>query len=264
MATTLSPIEKIEVAEKPPKGSRQVGVSPAGKIVWELEEIRGRNEPDIDPETGKQRYEVHPLNLRPLYPRRRLYPQPRKRVFTLEQDGQGNLYMQDFRFPTPEELEEKRIADESARLLPTLARMLISQGFTADTLAARLAQGVNVAPQPEPEPEGPSSETLSALAAILDQRNIDPDEFVDRVMSNPVAVDTSPAVVDPGLAPDPKPVVEDQEQVEKEPEITYPLRQPGGWWKLSNGTRVKGTQIEATAAEIALHRAPSNSVDVEI
>lgn len=179
MRGTLNKIEPTYTREIPPEGAIQIGHTPQGKPVYKMTLVRGVNEPKIDPATGEQEYRKHPTTAEPLIGRRQLRRVEIEKIFTLEQDGMNNLYMLDYKFPTPEEIaaQERQRAIDAA--VPELATALIDAGLTPAELVEAIRRGtatplqaVTAQQQPQQSPVAPAEP-----AADEDEDLFDYSEF---------------------------------------------------------------------------------------
>ena len=218
MRGTASSREPIIVEEKPPEGAVVVGRTPQGKLIYQMEIIRGKNHPRLD-DAGKPMYAKHPNTVEPLYMKRRLEAVTKVHTFIIEQDRAGNAYKVDYRLPTPEEAARVEREQKIAALGGgAFAEAMVNAGLEPkDVVAAAVelksrAQPVATAPTAEIEAstaEGEGSADAENQSAETTAGNIAPSE--------------------------------------------YPHMYAPGRWKLSNGDKLQGRRVDAEAAEAALH-----------
>lgn len=166
---------------------RIVGQSPSGDPVYQSIEQRPVSVPDIDPATGTQRVEYHPINGLPIYKRNRVELRDEVFTFTLFDPKNGNVRREPYVEPTAAEIRERDMARRKHDLL------------------AGLVQG-------------------------LAERDIPVDRLLDSIMGKV------------------------GEEDEGEPISTdYPQNYAPGRWRLSNGTTMQGSKVEAAEAEAGLH-----------
>jgi hypothetical protein len=193
MAGVLSKIEPLIPPLVLPLGddgvrARQVDVTPDGRPVYQMRRIRAKDkkEPVIDPATGEQLWEKHPATAQPLYRRWRLVRDEYDLLFTMENDGQGNTYVQKYTPPSPEEIAAKEQEQQAARFKDDLARLASERGISAEALLARLMDAGSAAEEEDaveyPENyapgrwrlsngkkmQGTKEEALAAEAALSD------------------------------------------------------------------------------------------------
>lgn len=170
----LRKIKPMFVEEIAPEEAEVIGRTPQGKLIFRRKRVRGRNVPlEVD---GQRVWETHPTTAKPLYPRNRLVRYEEEHTFTLQQDGQFNLYMEDYRPPSAEELEAERKKLAAAKLLPSLAEALVEEGIDVNDFMAflkgkRAEEAAEVetdepGPNPSPKPTGEDQVTYPAPAGV--------------------------------------------------------------------------------------------------
>ena len=132
----LSPIPPIVSREIPPEGSRVIGSTPDGRVLYERTLVRGRNVPKRD-EEGNEVWELHPTTAQPLYPRRKLERVETKQQFTLRDALNGHVYIEPYVAPTEAELREVEVTRRAGEIRDQLARAMAEQNIgVSDILAA--------------------------------------------------------------------------------------------------------------------------------
>lgn len=144
MAGTLAKIEPVHAYPTPPKGddgqpSKIVGHTSTGAAIYERTIIRPAKDkvPEVDPETGQQKWAKHPTTGEKLYSRWRAVRTERTQQFTLESDGRCNLYVQEYQPPSAEEVQAQKDAAAAETFQRDLAQAAVKEGLSvADLLAA--------------------------------------------------------------------------------------------------------------------------------
>lgn len=135
MAHGLKKIEPLHAQLIPPQGAEPAGVTDDGKHqLYKLKRKMARGVPRMDPATGERMWRKHGVTGEPLYPLSRPEIYEEELLFYLESDGQGNVVMVDYSFPTPEELAERERRKQVDRMVPALAEALVDEGVTPENV----------------------------------------------------------------------------------------------------------------------------------
>lgn len=169
----VAKLEPLHAPEIPPLGddgkpSLVVGHTPLGKTIYRRHLIRSEKKPVIDPETGKQRWALHPTTAQPLY---RLWTRERlefDQEFTMESDGKGQIYTIPWYPPTAEELALAAEKEQEERFRKEFFRIAATSGITPQDAvdAIRNRQFANVPAEGEVSPR---AELEKALAEQIQQ-----------------------------------------------------------------------------------------------
>lgn len=145
MAGALAKIEAFHAAAIPPKGddgkdALPIGNTPDGRLIYTRTIIRpAKNKaPQTDPLTGEQVWTKHPTTGEKLYARWRNVREERVQTFTLESDGRGNLYVQEYAPPSPEDLARQERERKIVEVQGQIAEALVDNDLSVDALIAAL------------------------------------------------------------------------------------------------------------------------------
>lgn len=136
MAQKLTPIEPLHPPMIPPVGSKQIGITPDGRVIYQLDTPMVRAVPKKDPITGEEVWERHPVSNVAVYQRFTKERWTWRRTFVLVSLGNNNLTLEDWHEDTPDELAQKAREKNARELLPALAQLLADNGMTAANLSA--------------------------------------------------------------------------------------------------------------------------------
>lgn len=170
MRGTLHTIERINCSEAPPEGATQIGFHPTlNRPIYEIEMTVG--ESDWKYKTGEDGaflrdangekirvYQLHPTTAQPLFARRTLRAVKKKRVFYLENDGQANQYMVDYKPPTAEQIAAAQRAQQvtamgGGKLGEMLVDAAAARGLSPDEVLQMLLNGNRVVAEADGEPD---------------------------------------------------------------------------------------------------------------
>ncbi len=210
MRSVLQGIRAFHPELKPPKGAVPCGITPDGKQLFRMVSKRSRAVPDIDPETGEQRWRKQPNTGEPLYRMNKPERYDLEEVFFLESEGNGNVHKVPYLPPTPEQLaaEERKRAVES--MGTSLAEALVDAGISPTEAVARLGAARSATAPVPPEGEPVRADGIAA-----------PTDFV----------------------------VDDENGPPAQALTDYPVKVAGNRWRLSNGTIFVGKKVDAFKAE---------------
>ena len=228
MLGVLQKIPKIHPQLIPPQGAVQRGTTPDGKQLWYQEIPMSRSVPDIIPGTetpdnpkGEQRYKMN-LAGEKVYPLFKAERYIWKRLYFLESEGNGQVNMVPYVPLTKEQIAAEERRKKIVAMKDSMAEAFVDAGVLPDNLLATLRAAQTQVPVKVDEPE-----IVEPVAA--------------RHPDAPTAeVET---VAEPVKAPPEKPA------------IHYPTTSGGGWWVLSDGSKVQGKKAKAVKAEKALQKA---------
>ena len=228
MSGVLQKIPKIHAQLVPPQNAVMRGTTPDGKQLWYEEIPMSRSVPRIIPGSvtpenpkGVQEWKKN-LAGEGIYPLRQREDYIWRRLYFLESQGNNNVQKVDYVPKT----EEQLAAEEKARMVEAmehaLPAALVEAGLTAADLPRILQAGQAQVPVEVDEPEA-----VEPVAA-------------------PVVTETTAEVED---VAEPEAVVEAPVVEPEEKPIHYPVPTGGGWWKLSDGTKIQGKKSKAVKAE---------------
>lgn len=157
MPGTLMPIKKLNVEIIPPEGAKFFGTTPGGLPIYEQKIVRaGPAEPKLDKD-GKEVWVKHFATGEPLYQRFIKKPVERIRYIVPDQQGNGNLFWNEYRFPTPEEAAAKEREKKIAAMRDRLPELLVDKGIDLDNfLSALMAEPKGVAAGEAAQAAGPA------------------------------------------------------------------------------------------------------------
>jgi hypothetical protein len=160
----LNRIKPIHPELIPPQDAEVIGTTEHGKILYRQIRRMNRPVPDIDPDTGRQRWRKNQNTGEPLYPlfKRKIVMETRD--FFLESQGNGNVGIVEYQQPTPEDLAQRARAQRIADMKDRLAERLVDAGLTADDLIERLGGTVVGEEIADAEPEEVEAEVLETSA----------------------------------------------------------------------------------------------------
>jgi hypothetical protein len=150
MSRMLARIKKWSVSENlPPAGSVPAGMTPDGKQLFYLETPRVKGVPKMrkvkqaDGEIVEERdYAKNPMTAEPLYPKNKPERWTRKRLFFMEDQGNGNNTMVDYAPPTEEEIQREMKRQKVKAMEGQLAEALVDMGVDSpEALRTLLASG---------------------------------------------------------------------------------------------------------------------------
>ncbi|KKL25614.1 hypothetical protein LCGC14_2403530 [marine sediment metagenome] len=223
MPGVLQKIPKIHPQLIPPQGAVQRGTTPDGKQLWYMEIPMSRSVKDILPGTktrenpeGEQRYRMNPAGEK-VY---KLYVSERyiwKRLFFLESEGNGNVAMVPYVPQTDAQIAATERARKVAAMKDSMAEAFVDAGVLPENLVATLRAGQVQVPVEVEEPE-----TVGPAVEVTEEEVV---------------------------AEEPKAKPEAEKPPASEDSITYPHMYGPGWWRLSNGERVRGDRKKAERAE---------------
>jgi hypothetical protein len=148
MGKLISRLQKFSASNiAPPVGSKVAGITPDGKQLYELETQRVRAVPRIDPKTGERVFAKHPTTAEPLYGKNVPERYVQKRLFIMEDQGNGNAGPQAYHQPSPEELAKEQRSLKVKAMEGKLAEALVDLGVDSVEDLARRLTGANGAPQ---------------------------------------------------------------------------------------------------------------------
>lgn len=154
MAT--SAIQPIHFHFKPGKGEKLVDHTPDGRPIYERTIDKGKSVPLLDSE-GKEIWVKHPTTAEPLYPRRKVIPNPTTERFVPVDGGNGNITREPW---TPESEAEVRLREEVRRakeFQDELSLDAVRQGVSVSEIIAvakALREARNTPDSDEPESDG--------------------------------------------------------------------------------------------------------------
>lgn len=233
---TLKRIEPLHPPIVPPQGAVPAGITADGqRQLWSLKRPRSRSIPRLTPEgdrlmagvrqryTGEdlkfqeslirrehQQQRLHATTGEPMYKLRKGELYEEDLLFTLESQGNGNIEMIHYHRPTEKELADERRRVAIAEMSARLPEILVDRGINLDALAS-LLQPTAAAPTVVPVVEAPVAEPAQS--------------------AEPAVIDTPVTAADLGLT------------------ATFPSPIGGGWYRLSDGTKVQGSKGDAVKAE---------------
>jgi len=149
----LGKLKPLRTALIPPQSSVPAGITADGKHqLWKRTKPVVKTEPKTD-ENGHEVWKRNPLNGEPILRVRRVVEvQQTEHLFYLEDHGNGNVQMVDYRFPTEAEKNEADRKAQIAAVQPALAAALVDSGLTVDEVVARLQGQKSAATAPVPAP----------------------------------------------------------------------------------------------------------------
>jgi len=215
MATTLKKLKPLHPPIVVPLGAVPFGVTEDGRQLYKEVTPRSGSEADKG-EDGKQRWRKNQMTGEPLYPLRKPTFHEHTRIYYLESQGNGNIGKVDYQPPSPEELVRIERGRKVEAMKDHLAEALVDADVTPGELAGLFTR--RVAERERKAQEAPADLVVPELP------DLEPEE--------PVAAE----VVD----------------LEPEATVTYPIERGGGWYELSDGTKLQGDEDHAVDAEIAL------------
>ena len=171
MTRSMQAIVPQHATLTPPEGSVPAGQTPEGIPLHRLTQMRSRSVPDLD-KNGKQRWALHPQNNMPLIPLRKPEIYEFTRLFYQESDGQFNVSLVDYKFPTKEELAAEKRTLDVAEMKDSFAEAMVDEGISPAAFLAALksARGEPAAPVEEvEEAEEVKPEAVKAEADTPDE-----------------------------------------------------------------------------------------------
>lgn len=141
MRGVLTKIQPLHADLVPPANAVPAGITPDHKQLWKLTRKMARAVPRTDPDTGERTMRRHPINGEALYGLNKPEIYDQELVFYLESDGQGNVYMVEYRPPTPEQLAEQARQEQIAAMQGQLAEVFVDEGISPADLVKAIRDG---------------------------------------------------------------------------------------------------------------------------
>ena len=155
MRATFTRMQKINPELIPPANAVAFGITPSGKQLYRLVTPRTKAVPDVDPETGEQRWRKNQMTGEPLYPLNKPESYEQVRTFYLESQGNGNVQLVDWSPPSEEQLARAQKALRAAEMREALLEALVESGIEPSALVANL----KAKPTPNESPASPVDPT---------------------------------------------------------------------------------------------------------
>lgn len=181
-APALKPIHPEII---PPPGAKPAGVSPSGKQLYEIEEVRAEIVDKVNPETGEVEHRKNTITGEQLHKLREVKRDEEgnpvrsrtRKLFYLESEGNGNIRKVPYEPPSEEEMQEAERRQQIESMQEGLAAALVDAGLTPEEAIRRLRGGSDAGDGGDGEGETPG--------ITLDPPEIEPVEPED-APSHPV------------------------------------------------------------------------------
>jgi hypothetical protein len=144
---TLKRVQPLHAERIPPDGDDGqpavvIGQTQSGNTLYQRTLIRAaKQKAPVLGEDGRQVYAKHPTTGEPLYSKWRNQRHERLQFFTLESDGQGNLYIQEYQPPSQDELRDQKRKAKVAETQARLAEALVDNDVSPEAFVMALKGG---------------------------------------------------------------------------------------------------------------------------
>jgi hypothetical protein len=167
MARRAPALQPIHPTLKPPQGARPAGLTPDGKQLYEMVEVRASIVDKVNPETGEVEHRKNTITGEQLHKLREVEKDEQgrpvrvrnTRLFYLHSEGNGNVRKVTYTPPSEEDLKKAERRQRVQEMQEALAEGLVDAGMSPQDAIARLRGEADAGPGlPPPETPEPVSE----------------------------------------------------------------------------------------------------------